>query len=47
MGVQKPENLKGHICAALLAHVDAGKTTLSESIFVHDRQYTKTGTRGS
>lgn len=32
MGVQKPENLKGHICAALLAHVDAGKTTLSESI---------------
>lgn len=32
MGEQKPEKTKKHICAGLLAHVDAGKTTLSESI---------------
>lgn len=32
MGEQKPEKTKKHICAGLLAHVDAGKTTLSESM---------------
>ncbi|MDO4438116.1 MAG: TetM/TetW/TetO/TetS family tetracycline resistance ribosomal protection protein [Eubacteriales bacterium] len=32
MGEQKPEKVKKHICTGLLAHVDAGKTTLSESI---------------
>ena len=32
MGEQKPEKKKKHICAGLLAHVDAGKTTLSEGI---------------
>ena len=32
MGEQKPEKTKKHICAGLLAHVDAGKTTLSEGI---------------
>ena len=32
MGGQKPEIMKKHICAALLAHVDAGKTTLSEGL---------------
>ena len=32
MGEQKPEKTKKHICAGLLAHVDAGKTTLSEAI---------------
>lgn len=32
MGGQKPEKVKKHICAGLLAHVDAGKTTLSESL---------------
>lgn len=32
MGEQKPEKTKKHICAGLLAHVDAGKTTLAESI---------------
>lgn len=32
MGEQKPEKIKKHICAGLLAHVDAGKTTLSEGI---------------
>ncbi|MDY5483947.1 MAG: translation factor GTPase family protein [Clostridium sp.] len=32
MGEQKQENEKKHICAGLLAHVDAGKTTLSEAM---------------
>lgn len=32
MGEQKPEKTKKHICAGLLAHVDAGKTTLSEEL---------------
>ena len=32
MGEQKPEKTKKHICAGLLAHVDAGKTTLTESL---------------
>lgn len=32
MGEQKPEKTKKHICAGLLAHVDAGKTTLSEAV---------------
>ena len=32
MGEQKPEKVKKHICTGLLAHVDAGKTTLSEAI---------------
>ncbi len=32
MGGQKPEKVKKHICTGLLAHVDAGKTTLSEAL---------------
>ena len=32
MGEQKTEKTKKHICAGLLAHVDAGKTTLTESL---------------
>ena len=32
MGEQKPGKAKKHICAGLLAHVDAGKTTLSEAL---------------
>ncbi|MDD6212270.1 MAG: TetM/TetW/TetO/TetS family tetracycline resistance ribosomal protection protein [Clostridiales bacterium] len=32
MGGQNPEKVKKHICAGLLAHVDAGKTTLSEGL---------------
>lgn len=32
MGEQESKKAKKHICAGLLAHVDAGKTTLSESI---------------
>lgn len=35
MGEQKPKKMKQYICAGLLAHVDAGKTTLSESILYH------------
>ena len=30
MGGQEPRKAKKHICAGLLAHVDAGKTTLAE-----------------
>lgn len=32
MGEKGPEKMKKHICAGLLAHVDAGKTTLSEAL---------------
>lgn len=32
MGGQKSERIKKHICVGLLAHVDAGKTTLSEAL---------------
>ena len=32
MGGQKPETNKNKISVGLLAHVDAGKTTLSESL---------------
>lgn len=32
MSKQKPENINKHICVGMLAHVDAGKTTLSEGI---------------
>lgn len=32
MGEQEPKKAKKHICTGLLAHVDAGKTTLSEGI---------------
>ena len=32
MGEQEPKKAKKHICAGLLAHVDAGKTTLAEAL---------------
>ena len=32
MGGQKPEKTKKRICIGILAHVDAGKTTLSEGL---------------
>lgn len=32
MGVQEPEKVKKNLCIGLLAHVDAGKTTLSEAM---------------
>ena len=43
MGEQKPEKTKKHICAGLLAHVDAGKTTLSEAILYHSGSIRKMG----
>ena len=35
MGERAPNNKKTPLCAALLAHVDAGKTTLSEALLYH------------
>ena len=29
---QEPEKAKKHVCVGLLAHVDAGKTTLAEAL---------------
>lgn len=43
MGEQKPEKKKKHICAGLLAHVDAGKTTLSEGILYQTGTIRKLG----
>ena len=43
MGEQKPEKMKKHICAGLLAHVDAGKTTLSEGILYQTGTIRKLG----
>lgn len=37
------ENMSQHICTALLAHVDAGKTTLSEAILYSAGQIRKLG----
>lgn len=34
MGGQKPEKIKKHICTGLLAHVDAGKTTITEQLLL-------------
>lgn len=35
MGGQKPERVGSHLCLGVLAHVDAGKTTLCEQLLVH------------
>lgn len=32
MAAEQPNNIKKPLCAGLLAHVDAGKTTLSEAM---------------
>ena len=32
VGKQEPEKIKKQICVGVLAHVDAGKTTLSEAL---------------
>ena len=43
MGGEKTEKVKKHICIGLLAHVDAGKTTLSEAILYESRSIRKLG----
>ncbi len=43
MGGQEPQKTKKHICAGLLAHVDAGKTTLAESVLYTSGQISKLG----
>ncbi len=43
MGEQKPEKVKKHICTGLLAHVDAGKTTLSEALLYSSGSIRKLG----
>ena len=43
MGEQESRKAKKHICIGLLAHVDAGKTTLAESILYTSGQIRKLG----
>ena len=43
MGRQELKQEKKYICAGLLAHVDAGKTTLSEALLYHAGQIRKLG----
>ena len=43
MGAQKPQSENKHICAGLLAHVDAGKTTLSEGMLYTSGSIRKMG----
>lgn len=43
MGEQEPKKTKKHICVGLLAHVDAGKTTLSERILYMTGKIRKMG----
>ena len=43
MGGQEPESGKKQICAGLLAHVDAGKTTLSEAMLYLSGKIKKPG----
>ena len=43
MGEQEPEKIKKHICVGLLAHVDAGKTTLSEALLYLSGKIRKLG----
>ena len=43
MGEQKFEKKKKQICAGLLAHVDAGKTTLSEALLYESGQLRRLG----
>ena len=44
MNTQKGDKMQKHICTALLAHVDAGKTTLVGGNSVYDR--VKSGSLG-
>lgn len=43
MGGQENKRMKKHICIGLLAHVDAGKTTLSESLLYESGVLRKAG----
>lgn len=43
MGEQEPKRAKKYICAGLLAHVDAGKTTLSEAMLYLSGNIRKAG----
>jgi ribosomal protection tetracycline resistance protein len=43
MGGQEPEKPKKHLCVGLLAHVDAGKTTLSEALLYESGGIRKLG----
>lgn len=43
MGRQEPEKIKKHLCIGLLAHVDAGKTTLSEAMLYESGSIRKLG----
>ena len=43
MGGQKPEQPLRHLCVGLLAHVDAGKTTLSEALLYESGGIRKLG----
>ncbi len=43
MGNTSENKPKKHICVALLAHVDAGKTTLAESVLYHSGSISKLG----
>ncbi len=43
MGEQEPKRAKKHICVGLLAHVDAGKTTLSEAMLYTTGQLRQLG----
>lgn len=43
MGEQESKRAKKHICAGLLAHVDAGKTTLSEALLYSSGSIRKLG----
>lgn len=43
MGEQEPKKAKKHICAGLLAHVDAGKTTLAEGLLYLSGQIRRLG----
>ena len=37
MAAEQPNNIKKPLCAGLLAHVDAGKTTLSEAMLYEEK----------
>lgn len=43
MGEQEPKKAKKHICVGLLAHVDAGKTTLAEGLLYTGGRIRKLG----